>query len=117
MHFDGVSWIAANFVCGSWFLNGDGPEHLPSYRTVDLSVDRSFGENLSVKVTALNLTSKRYLIDLSNTFGGSHFANPHEVSLQVRYRFRYGAANPLSGMLVPAVSNDLCRASDELLEV
>jgi len=80
------------------------------------SADRS-GENLSVKVTTLNLTNKRYLIDLSNTFGGSHFANPHEVSLQVRYRFRYGAANPLSGMLVPAVSNDLCRASDELLEV
>ena len=83
------AWISANFSYGSGFLNGDGPSHLPSYRTLDLSVGRPFGENWSAKVTATNLTNKRYLIDLSNTFGGSHFGDPRMVSLQVRYRFKY----------------------------
>lgn len=83
------SWVAANFTYGSGFLNGNGPDHLPSYRTVDVSVGKSFGESWSAKASALNLTNKRYFIDLSNTFGGSHFANPREISLQVRYRFHY----------------------------
>ncbi|HKR32016.1 MAG TPA: TonB-dependent receptor [Terriglobales bacterium] len=83
------SWLAANLNYGSGFLNGDGPDHLPSYRTIDVSLGKSFGENWSAKVSALNLTNKRYFIDLSNTFGGSHFANPREISLQVRYRFHY----------------------------
>jgi hypothetical protein len=83
------SWIGANLTYGSGFLNGNGPVHLPSYRTIDFSVGKSFGESWSVKITATNLTNKRYFIDLSNTFGGSHFANPREISLQVRYKFRY----------------------------
>lgn len=83
------SWAGANFTYGSGFLNGNGPAHLPSYRTVDLSLGKAFGESWSAKVSALNLTNKRYFIDLSNTFGGSHFANPREISLQVRYRFHY----------------------------
>lgn len=83
------AWLAGNFTYGSGFLNGDGPNHLPSYRTIDLSLGKSFGENWSAKVSATNLTNKRYFIDLSNTFGGSHFGNPREISLQVRYRFHY----------------------------
>ncbi|PYY16142.1 MAG: TonB-dependent receptor [Acidobacteria bacterium] len=83
------SWLSANFTYGSGFLNGNGPDHLPSYRTFDLSLGKSFGESWSAKVSAMNLTNKRYFIDLSNTFGGSHFANPREISLQVRYRFHY----------------------------
>jgi outer membrane receptor protein involved in Fe transport len=83
------SWIGTNFTYGSGFLNGNGPDHLPSYRTVDVSVGKSFGESWSAKVSALNLTNKRYFIDLSNTFGGSHFANPREISVQLRYRFHY----------------------------
>jgi outer membrane receptor protein involved in Fe transport len=87
-----MSWrtrLGANLSYGSGFLNGDGPEHLPSYRTIDVSLGKSFGESWSAKLTAMNLTNKRYLIDLSNTFDGSHFANPREISLQVRYRFHY----------------------------
>jgi outer membrane receptor protein involved in Fe transport len=83
------SWLAANLSYGSGFLNGDGPDHLPSYRTLDVSLGKSFGERWSAKISAMNLTDKRYFIDLSNTFGGSHFANPREISLQVRYRFHY----------------------------
>jgi len=83
------SWLGGNFTYGSGFLNGDGPDHLPSYRTIDLSLGKSFGESWSAKLTAMNLTDKRYFIDLSNTFGGSHFASPREISLRVRYRFHY----------------------------
>lgn len=83
------SWLGANLTYGSGFLNGNGPDHLPSYRTIDLALGKSFGESWSAKVSAMNITNKRYFIDLSNTFGGSHFANPREISLQLRYRFHY----------------------------
>jgi outer membrane receptor protein involved in Fe transport len=83
------SWMGANFTYGSGFLNGDGPDHLPAHHSVDLAIGKSFGESWSAKLTATNLTNERYFIDLSNTFGGSHFANPREVLLQVRYRFHF----------------------------
>ena len=83
------SWLSGNFAYGSGFVNGDGPEHLPSYRTVDLAIGKSFGENWSFKVTGTNLTNKRYFIDRSNTFGGSHFGAPRQISAQLRYRFHY----------------------------
>ena len=82
-------WFGCNLNYGSGFLNGDGPDHLPSYRTVDVSMGKSFGENWSFKVTGLNVTNKRYQLDLSNTFGGSHFAYPRTVAAQLRYRFHY----------------------------
>jgi outer membrane receptor protein involved in Fe transport len=83
------SWLSGNVTAGSGFLDGDGPGHLPSYATVDLALGRSFGENWSAKVTATNLTDKRYFIDLSNTFGGSHVSDPRMVAVQVRYKFHY----------------------------
>jgi outer membrane receptor protein involved in Fe transport len=86
------SWISGSVVYGSGFLNGDGtqvPTHLPGYTTFDMALGRSFGENWSVKLTGTNLTNQHYFVDLSNTFGGSHFAAPRMVSVQVRYRFHY----------------------------
>jgi outer membrane receptor protein involved in Fe transport len=83
------SWIDAGLTYGSGFLNGDGPEHLPNYHTVDVSVGKSFGEKLSAKVTATNLANARYFVDLSNTFGGSHVNDPRMVTVQVRWTFGY----------------------------
>jgi outer membrane receptor protein involved in Fe transport len=74
---------------GSGFLNGDGPGHLSPHTTFDLAVTRSFGEKWTVRVTGLNLANHRYMLDNSNTFGGTHFANPREVAVQVKYRFGY----------------------------
>jgi outer membrane receptor protein involved in Fe transport len=82
-------WISGNVTYGSGFLNGDGPDHLPAYATFDLAVGKSFGENWDVKLTGTNLANKHYFVDLSNTFGGSHFADPRMIALQVRYRFHY----------------------------
>lgn len=83
------SWLAAEFSYGSGFLNGDGPSHLPSYQTVDLSIGKSFGENFSAKFTATNLFNGRYFVDLSNTFGGSHVNDPRMIAVQVNWRFHY----------------------------
>jgi len=78
-----------NVNYGSGFLDGDGPGHLPSHITYDLSVGRNFGESWTVRLTGLNLANHRYMLDNSNTFGGTHFANPREISVQVKFRFRY----------------------------
>jgi outer membrane receptor protein involved in Fe transport len=83
------TWASTNINYGSGFLNGDGPAHLPSHTTLDLALGKSFGEAWSVGFTALNLTNQRYMLDSSNTFGGSHFVNPRELAVQVKFRFHY----------------------------
>ncbi len=79
--------LAINY--GSGFLNGDGPSHLPSYYTLDLSLGKNFGERFTVRFTATNITNQRYQLDTSNTFGGSHYADPRMMAVQIRYRFHY----------------------------
>jgi outer membrane receptor protein involved in Fe transport len=83
------SQASAAMNYGSGFLDGNGPQHLPSHTTFDLAFGKSFGERVSIRVSALNLTNRRYLLDNSNTFGGTHFVNPRTVSVQLRYRFHY----------------------------
>ena len=43
----------------------------------------------AIRLTGLNLSNHRYLLDNSNTFGGTHFVNPREISVQLKYKFRY----------------------------
>jgi outer membrane receptor protein involved in Fe transport len=83
------SFAAVTFNYGSGFLNGDGPDHLPSYYTLDLSVGKSFGENWMVRFIGTNITNQRYQLDSSNTFGGSHWADPFMAAVQVKFRFHY----------------------------
>ena len=66
-----------------------GPGHLPGHTLVDLSVGRSFGEDWSVSVQAVNVADRRFLLDNSDTFGGTHFVEPRQVYVEVRYRFHY----------------------------
>ena len=91
--FDGnLPWrtfAAVTINYGSGFLNGNGPDHLPPYYTLDLSVGKSFGENWMVRFSGTNITNQRYMLDTSNTFGGTHWADPFMCSVQVRYRFHY----------------------------
>lgn len=83
------AWADLEVNYGSGFLLGDGPDHLPSHTTVDLSVGKSLGERWTVGASALNIGNARYLLDTSNTFGGTHVANPREFLVQLRYRFHY----------------------------
>ena len=82
---------SANFDLnyGSGFLDGDGPGHLPTHTTFDVGLAKSFGEKLALRFTGLNLSNNHYLLDNSNTFGGTHYVNPRTVSVQLTYRFRY----------------------------
>jgi hypothetical protein len=36
-----------------------------------------------------NFAHRRVLLDNSFTFGGTHFLNPREIVVQIRYRFHY----------------------------
>jgi outer membrane cobalamin receptor len=83
------SWASANFSYGSGFLDGNGPGHLPSHFISDLSLGKAWGESWSVRLDGLNLSNHHYLLDNSNTFGGTHFADPRRVEVQLRYRFHY----------------------------
>ncbi|HLI30666.1 MAG TPA: TonB-dependent receptor, partial [Terriglobia bacterium] len=83
------SWASAVYSFGSGFLNGNGPAHLPPHSTVDLALGKSFGESFSVSLNTLNIANVRFLLDNSNTFGGTHYIYPREVYVQIRWRFHY----------------------------
>ena len=80
-----------NLYYGSGFTDGslDYSGHLEGHTTFDLSVGKTFRERFTVSVTALNLTNRRFLLDNSTTFGGTHYADPRQIYAQLRYRFHY----------------------------
>jgi outer membrane receptor protein involved in Fe transport len=82
-------WVTPAYQFGSGFLNGDGPAHLPPHSTFDLSIGKAFGENLTISVNAVNIANTRYLLDTSNTFGGTHYINPRQIYGEIKYRFHY----------------------------
>jgi outer membrane cobalamin receptor len=86
------SYASSDVYYASGFTNGDPTipgTHLQPHTTVDLSLGKSFGERFSVNVEALNIANRRVLLDNSFTFGGTHYLNPREIFVQLRYRFRY----------------------------
>jgi len=83
----GHIWMTPAYEFGSGFLNGDGPTHLPPHSTFDLSIGKRLGESLTVSANVLNIANTRYLLDTSNTFGGTHWINPRQIYGEVRYRF------------------------------
>jgi hypothetical protein len=82
-------FAASNLSYGSGFTDSGGPAHLPRHTTLNVSLGKSFGEKVSLSVTALNVGNSHLLIDNSLTFGGTHFNNPREVYGELRYRFHY----------------------------
>ncbi len=80
-----------NLYYGSGFTDGsiDYPGHLQEHTSFDLSLGKSFAERFTVSVTALNLPNRRFLLDNSVTFGGTHYADPRQIYAQIRYRFHY----------------------------
>ena len=83
-----ASWVSGSVGYGSGFLQGDGPQHLPSHTTFDLAAGTNIG-SWTLKLTVINVNNKRYLLDESNTFGGTHTNDPRMVIGQVEYRFHY----------------------------
>ncbi len=84
------SFASTDVSYASGFTNGSPPPgHLQPHTTFDLSIGKSFGEKFSVNVQGLNVANRRVLLDNSFTFGGTHFLNPREIFVQLRYRFHY----------------------------
>jgi len=86
------SYASTDIYYGSGFANGDENlpgDHLQPHTTFDLTLGKEFGERVSLSVTGLNVANRRVLLDNSFTFGGTHFNNPREIFLQLRYRFHY----------------------------
>jgi hypothetical protein len=85
----GGVWATPAYQFGSGFLNGNGPSHLPPHSTFDLSAGKRFGESWAVSANVINIANSRYLLDTSNTFGGTHYTNPRQIYGEVRYRFHF----------------------------
>jgi len=86
------SYASTDVYYASGFTNGDPTvpgEHLQPHTTFDLSLGKSFGERFSANIQAINVANRRVLLDNSFTFGGTHYLNPREIFVQVRYRFHY----------------------------
>lgn len=89
VNLPGRTWAAANVYYGSGFADGDNPgSHLQPHTTVDLSLGKDIGENLSLSLNGLNIANRRFLLDNSETFGGTHYAEPRQIYVQLRYRLR-----------------------------
>jgi outer membrane receptor protein involved in Fe transport len=84
------SYASTDVYYGSGFSNGTPPpSHLPGHTTLDLTLGKTFGERFSLSVTGLNVANRRVLLDNSFTFGGTHYLDPRELFVQLRYRFHY----------------------------
>lgn len=85
------AWASGALYYGSGFANGESdiPAHLESHTTFDLSLGKPIGENVSLSVVGLNITNRRFLLDNSQTFGGTHYAEPRQIYVQLRYRFKF----------------------------
>jgi outer membrane receptor protein involved in Fe transport len=85
------AFVSANVYVGSGYSNGSGipPSHLPGHAELNMSAGKTFGDNLSVSLTALNVTNRHLLVDNSLTFGGFHWNDPRQVYAQIDYKFGY----------------------------
>ena len=84
------AFAGGNLYYGSGFTDGssDVPAHLQGHTTFDISAGKAVAESLTLSLTALNLTNRRFLLDNSATFGGTHYAEPRQIYLEIRYKFR-----------------------------
>jgi hypothetical protein len=88
------SFASTNVYYGSGFTNGmpDAQypgDYLPQHTTVDISAGKTFRENFTASVTALNVANRRVLLDNSLTFGGFHYNDPRQIYGELRWRFHY----------------------------
>jgi outer membrane cobalamin receptor len=83
------SFASTNIRYGSGFTDAGGPAHLPGHTLFDIAFGKGFGENWLVAIHAVNVANRRFLLDNSNTFGGTHFVEPRQIYVELRHRFHY----------------------------
>jgi hypothetical protein len=87
LEFWRTAYVNANAVAGSGFLDGDGPQHLPKHATFDVAFGKSLTDTVSVTFAALNVSGTRYLLGRASSFAGTHYNDPRQFTVQLRYRF------------------------------
>jgi hypothetical protein len=87
---------STNVYYGSGFHNGKPDPatpypnpYLPGHTTFDLALGKTFAENVTVSISAINVTNRRILLDNSLTFGGFHYNDPRQLYAELRYRFKF----------------------------
>lgn len=83
------AWASASVTYGSGFLRGNGPAHMPGHTTLDLAAGKDLGQNVQLRLSALNVTNALFLTGFENSFAGTHYANPREITGQVKIKFHY----------------------------
>jgi outer membrane cobalamin receptor len=86
------AYVSTDVYYASGFSNSNPAipgDHLQPHTTFDVSLGKQFGEQFSVNLQAINVANRRVLLDNSFTFGGTHYLNPREIFVQLRYRFHY----------------------------
>ncbi len=88
------SHASTDISYASGFSNGNPSaanpgDHLQPHTTFDLFLGKSFGDRFSANVQAINVANRRVLLDNSFTFGGTHYLNPREIFVQLRFHFHY----------------------------
>ncbi len=68
----GHAWATPAYQFGSGFLNGNGPVHLPPHSTFDLFNRKNIRGEVDCFRQRRQHRQLRYLLDTSNTFGGTH---------------------------------------------
>jgi len=85
----GSAWASANVTYGSGFLRGNGPDHMPRHTTLDIAAGKDLGQNVQLRFAALNVTNALFLTGFENSFAGTHYTNPREITGQVKVKFHY----------------------------
>ncbi len=83
------TWAALSFNYGSGFVNGNGPAHLPANSIWNLAMGKNWTDDLATNFNITNLTNASYLLDNSNTFGGTHWQLPRQYYFELRWRLHY----------------------------
>ena len=83
------TWASASVTYGSGFLRGNGPAHMPRHTTLDIAAGKDLGQNVELRFSALNVTDALFLTGFENSFAGTHYANPREITGQVKVKFHY----------------------------
>jgi outer membrane cobalamin receptor len=86
------AYLSTDVYFASGFSNSNSNipgDHLQPHTTFDVSLGKQISAKFSVNLQGINVANRRVLLDNSFTFGGTHYLNPREIFVQVRYRFHY----------------------------
>ena len=84
------SYVSANVSYGAQaFLTATARIICRAIRRSTFRPAKALARNWQVALQTVNVTNRHFLLDSANTFGGTHFAEPRQIYVELRYRFHY----------------------------